>query len=115
MKTHKENNFDIIRLFAASLVIISHSFGFAGKDDILAAASGYTSLGILGVYIFFIISGHLISQSFLSRGSVMVCFIGRLLRIYPALIAIVLFTIFVAGPICTTLSLKDYFIATETW
>ena len=65
--TYRKNNFDFIRFAAALIVILSHSFPISyGKDvsDPLKNITGSVSFGLLGVYIFFIISGFLILISY---------------------------------------------------
>ena len=63
----------------------------------------------LGLFIFFSISGYLISMSWDMDPSLKRYFIKRALRIFPALIVVVLLSVFVLGPLLTTWSLKDYF------
>jgi peptidoglycan/LPS O-acetylase OafA/YrhL len=56
-----------------------------------------TNFGALGVKIFFVVSGFLVTQSWLARQSVAPFVAARALRIYPALIAATLLTIALAG------------------
>lgn len=64
------NNFDLVRVIAAALVIISHGFlivhGTSGAEP-LASISAYT-LGQHSVNVFFTLSGLLVSAS-LDRAS----------------------------------------------
>lgn len=85
--THN-NNFDLIRLFAASQVFLHHLYNIVGVDlgTVINAMSHFLVL-FPGVPIFFFISGYLISQSFETSRSLKSYSIKRLLRIYPALIA----------------------------
>lgn len=108
----QDNNYDLIRLLAACSVIISHSYIIIGlqEEDFL---SKHTRSNIcfsdLGVWTFFIISGFLITQS-LDRSKNFLDFIWkRFIRIYPALIVVVLLSMFVLGPAITDYSLPDYF------
>ncbi len=103
----RRNNFDFIRFAAASFVIISHSFALAGSYA--EPKIGTTTLGTLGVNIFFIISGYLITQSWELHPRVS-AFIGkRLLRIVPGLVGATLFVLLIVGPIFTSLPLDQYF------
>lgn len=103
----RHNNFDLIRFVAATLVIISHSFAAAGGHT--EPGIGSNSLGTIGVYVFFTISGFLVTRSWLLHPRVS-AFIGkRLLRILPGLAGATLFVLFIIGPIFTTLPLKQYF------
>lgn len=109
----RENNFDFLRFIAAALVIFSHSYpvsgNFGDRNPLLVLTHGKLAFGTLAVDIFFIMSGFLISASFLRSKSVANYWRARVLRIYPGLIAAVVVTIVVIGPAVTTLPLKDYF------
>lgn len=75
------NNFDLIRLFAATEVAIKHGLLHLGLG-----AGLFDRLSILpGVPIFFLISGYLIFQSFSNSRSVAEFALNRVVRIYPAL------------------------------
>lgn len=114
---HDNNHFDILRLFAALLVILSHSYAIAGIPDVepLLARGTNTSLGGLAVYIFFIISGYLITQSLLRSPDFKTYFIKRALRIFPALWVVTLLTVFLIGPAITALPSREYFSSFETY
>ncbi len=115
MKEHK-NNFDFLRLFAASLVIISHNIGhYGGFRDPLKMINHSFGLGTTGVFIFFIISGYLITMSWLKSKNIINYFRNRVLRIFPALIVVLLFSIFIVGPLFTNLALSDYFTNLATY
>ena len=57
----------------------------------------------------FFISGYLINESLKKGASVQKFLISRALRIYPALITMLAFTIFIVGPAYTKNSLSTYF------
>jgi peptidoglycan/LPS O-acetylase OafA/YrhL len=82
------NNFDLIRLFAASQVFLHHLYNILGVN-FGSMVNGVSHFLVLfpGVPIFYFISGFLISQSFENSGSIKSYFVKRFLRIYPALIA----------------------------
>jgi peptidoglycan/LPS O-acetylase OafA/YrhL len=100
---HK-NNFDIIRFFAASSVVLSHSFQLpTGKveDDPLWVLSHQTStIGSMAVWVFFIISGYLVISS-AERSRPFAYFMARVLRIFPALMLVAFMSSFVLGPLIT--------------
>jgi peptidoglycan/LPS O-acetylase OafA/YrhL len=73
------------------------------------------SIGQVGVVAFFFISGFLITQSYLRDENPKKFLVSRCLRIFPALIIVVLFTAFVIGPILTNLSIQNYFKNTGTY
>ncbi|MBN1495680.1 MAG: acyltransferase [Spirochaetes bacterium] len=115
---HHQNNFDFIRFFAANLVIISHSFPISYGNNLnepIFRVTDEITLGGIGVYIFFIVSGFLITRSCERSDSIYNFFRNRALRIYPALIVAVLITAFIMGPILSKLSLLEYFSRTETY
>lgn len=115
----RKNNFDIIRFIAASLVIVAHAYVLNGANPILGPFAYITgnqmTFGTLGVSIFFMISGFLILQSFEHSKTVWHYALSRILRIFPALIVLVLLTVFVLGPLMTQLSLTAYFSHSETY
>ena len=57
----RDNNFDLLRLLAAWAVLVSHSYALVGRDQPLHQLG--TSLGNLGVLVFFAVSGLLIRRS----------------------------------------------------
>lgn len=111
LKRHS-NNFDFLRVLAALLVLISHCpelFNYSVfNSDPLNQSIGM-GMGRTAVLIFFIISGYLITRSWESKKSISKFFISRFLRIYPALIVITILSVFVLGPLLTTLNTSEYF------
>lgn len=110
----RENNFDILRLGAALLVIASHSYPLLGlrpQEPILAR--GYDTGGALAVATFFVISGFLVTRSVLQR-SCLSYLTSRVLRIIPALFVLTMLEVFLFGPLVTTLPLRDYFASQTT-
>jgi peptidoglycan/LPS O-acetylase OafA/YrhL len=108
----RKNSFDAIRLFAAILVIFGHSFPITGTG---APGAGLISLGDVGVWTFFILSGYLISKSWDQYPRFNVFFAKRALRIFPGLIVAVLSTIAITGLFFTTLPVKEFLFSQETW
>lgn len=100
------NNFDIIRLFAAVLVIYGHAFPLTGVVPPVLLGN---SVQAFGVKIFFVISGFLITASWNSDPNPIRFAIRRALRIIPGLTLVVFLAAFVLGPIFTTISLSEYF------
>lgn len=101
----RDNNFKLLRLVAASLVILGHSFSVVLGPSVVMPPAPWLpmSFGGLAVNIFFVLSGFLIAKSFDERGSVKAFVVARVLRIYPAAIVAILFTVFVVGWSFTTL------------
>ncbi len=112
-KNQRDNNFDFLRFLAASVVIVSHNFViFRLKEPGLY---NYNTLGGIGVSIFFVMSGFLITKSWKENPHFITFLKKRSLRIFPALFFIILFCSFVLGPIVTTLDLIEYFKNGQTW
>ncbi len=110
----RNNNLDALRLIGAVLVIFAHSFAINGLPNIMPPF--YTDhYGLIGVGIFFIISGFLITQSYLRSKNPIRFIWSRFLRIFPALIFVTLFLVFVLGPLLTTLPKGEYLMHPWTW
>jgi peptidoglycan/LPS O-acetylase OafA/YrhL len=109
--THYKNNFDFLRLTAATLVLISHQRALMGETDF--GLNERFSLGVLGVCIFFIVSGYLVTQSWLRDPNVFRFLIKRFLRIWPGLFVVTCIAALVVGPIVTGLDIKSYFSSLE--
>ncbi|MEJ8598860.1 acyltransferase family protein [Riemerella anatipestifer] len=92
----RENNFDFLRLLFASSVIISHSYPLTevrDKEILMVITNGQLDLGGFSVACFFIISGYLIYQSLERSSSIKNYIWKRVLRLYPALIVMLLLTV----------------------
>lgn len=115
----RNNNLDLIRLIAASLVIWSHAYpivkGKGAEQPLNGITNGQMSLGDLGVAIFFILSGFLVSQSMFRLNDLTDYIKARVLRIFPGLIFCIALSLLIIGPIFTTLSLPDYFTNNATY
>lgn len=111
LSVDRNNNLNLLRMIAASAVIISHSFPItAGKDAIqpMEELTG-VQLGTMGLYVFFAISGFLIADSY-HRSRTMSHFVtARFLRIFPGLLVVLLVTVLALGPLTSTLPLGEYF------
>jgi peptidoglycan/LPS O-acetylase OafA/YrhL len=114
----RANNFDALRLLAAAAVIFSHSFLLsAGRQDdepLMRLTGSQTILGLVGVFVFFIISGFLVTQSFETTASAPRFLAKRALRIYPALAVCLLLCTFALGPALSALPLADYLASPGT-
>lgn len=109
----RNNNFDIIRFIAAIMVIFAHAYPLTyGNSDyelLNQITNKQMTFGTLGVAIFFVISGFLIFQSYTHAPNILVYTKARCLRIFPALIVVLILTTFVFGPLMTELSMAEYF------
>jgi peptidoglycan/LPS O-acetylase OafA/YrhL len=111
-----ENNFDLIRFVAATLVLFSHAYPLSrlGQEPIIAL-TGYESGGAIGVATFFVISGYLVAASNLRTNDLRQYARNRALRIFPGFIVVVLLAMFCLGPVATTLPAGAYFSDLTTW
>lgn len=114
----RHNNFDFIRFLAASLVIYSHAIPLSAGNEgefLKDLTDGKWSFGSLSVAVFFVISGFLIAQSY-DRSKNPVQYIkARALRIFPGLICVLILSVFVLGPLFTTLPVGTYFRTPQTY
>jgi peptidoglycan/LPS O-acetylase OafA/YrhL len=110
----RRNNFDVLRLLAASLVLFSHSYALTAHAEPFADVSGWT-FGEVGVVMFFAMSGFLIAKSWSEQPRLRPFSVKRALRLLPALVVAVSVTVLVVGPLFTTLPLRSYFSDPTTW
>ncbi|WP_257111209.1 acyltransferase family protein [Pseudomonas ficuserectae] len=92
---NRNNAFDLIRHVAALAVLVSHHYVLSGFQEPML--KGYNSLGAIAVLAFFVISGFLISQSFLNTPSVYLYLEKRIARLFPALIVCAGVMVYIAG------------------
>ena len=113
----RDNNLNLIRAVAATAVLVSHAYPIALGPEAIQPLKTWTghSLGSLSVYVFFAISGFLISMSFERTSSWMSFLAARALRLFPGLLVSLLFVAFIIGPLATTLGLGAYFTHIETY
>lgn len=115
--TGRDNNFNLLRMVAASAVLVSHAWPIALGKNTLEPLSGWVkqSLGGVAVTFFFAASGFFITKSFLRRTSLTDFIMARLSRIYPALIVVLVLTAFVLGPVLSRLTIYNYLSRAEVW
>ena len=111
-KPGRANNFDALRLFAAVSVIFSHAFliaeGTEANEPIVRLTGNQTILGLCGVFIFFTISGYLVTESYCRNPSPWRFAVKRTLRIYPGLLLNIAICALLLGPLVTSLPLGTY-------
>ncbi|HEY4471855.1 MAG TPA: acyltransferase [Stellaceae bacterium] len=114
---HRRNNFDALRLIAAVSVVFSHSFliaeGSEANEPFIWLTGNQCILGLVGVFVFFVISGYLVTESWCRSPMPGRFALRRFLRIYPGLIVNVALCAFVLGPLVTSLPLAAYFHGPE--
>ena len=112
----RNNNFNLLRFLAATVVIFSHGYaltGHATEEPLRRWSGGATYLGLLAVAMFFIISGFLVSKSFVERRTIGAFAAARALRIYPALVAATLLSVVLAGA-SSTVAWKEFLVDPQT-
>ena len=114
---HRRNNFDFLRIVAALMVLFGHSYVLSGRGGFepLVLHTGLDGFGGLGVSIFFVISGFLVTASYDRLPDARAYFAGRLLRILPGLAAALALTALVLGPLLTDLPAAVYYGDPATW
>ncbi len=114
----RQNNLNLLRLVFALMVLVTHSYpltrGAGPQGSDFAAPYLRFSLGTLGVFGFFFISGLLVTRSLLSRCNLMDFLRARCLRIFPGLVVVLLVTGFIVGPLATELPPTEYFSSRDT-
>lgn len=116
------NNFDTLRVILAGLVVVSHAFplgrGSNATEPLFVLTHGQSTLGELSVWGFFVISGFLITQSWLRSPSPRLYLKRRVARIYPGFVAAAVFSALVIVPIASDagaashISLVEFLFAT---
>lgn len=113
----RDNNFNLLRMIAASAVLVSHAYPLAlgGSAMEPLAEVAPTNLGRLAVAVFFAVSGFFITKSFDRRQSLIRFGTDRVLRIMPGLFVVLILSVAVLGPLFTVLPSGSYWSAWETW
>ncbi len=108
----RRNNFDALRLIAASSVIFTHAFliteGEQNRDPLVVLTRNQCATGLVGVFVFFAISGFLVTQSWEQTNSLPRFLAKRALRIYPGYAVCILAITLGLGAAMTSLPLGDY-------
>jgi peptidoglycan/LPS O-acetylase OafA/YrhL len=111
------NNFTLIRLIAALLVLYGHSFFLAAPCasciDITRRFLNYHYSGDLGLFIFFVVSGFFVTMSMDRAKSLSAFAISRALRILPGLLTFILVSAFAIAPFYLTVDLSEYLKSDE--
>ncbi|ALX06035.1 acyltransferase family protein [Aeromicrobium erythreum] len=117
VKVHdaRANNFNLLRLVAASAVIFSHAAEIAGaRPDAIEEWIGYSG-GWIAVSAFFSISGFLIYRSMVSSRNVKIFMVARGLRIFPGLWVMLVLTTMVLGLTVAAGGPSSYFTSPQVY
>ena len=107
----RDNNFNLIRMVAASCVLVSHAESIVHGPDVVEPLEVFfhgTTLGNFAVMVFFAISGFLIARSFDRSPGLVRFFLARFLRLYPALVVVLVVTVTVAGLGLTDSTMREF-------
>ncbi|MFD0987473.1 acyltransferase family protein [Methyloligella solikamskensis] len=120
--TGRDNNFNLIRFLAATVVLLDHSVALAGTGEPRLLVLGpltidllVVPLGRIAVDVFFVVSGFLVTRSVLTRPTVLDFTIARVLRLFPALLVVSFVIAFVLGPLISDRSFSEYFGDLKAW
>ncbi|QNJ99860.1 acyltransferase family protein [Dyella telluris] len=107
----EQDNFLLLRLMAASLVIYGHGNAISANaafPDVFVWLGWGSYSGAIAVSAFFVISGFMITGSYLRRRHLPSFLWARFLRIYPAYAFCLVVTAYLVGAMVTTWPLADY-------
>ena len=102
---NRRNNFNLIRLIGAILVLVGHMGPIMG---IQTPVMGQGLHGI-GVEILFLIGGYLITESWIHDPNPLRYSIRRFFRLWPPFAVMTLIMMFLAGPLLSNLGTEGYF------
>jgi peptidoglycan/LPS O-acetylase OafA/YrhL len=99
------NNFNLLRLAFALMVIVAHAFALVNRNadglEPFLRIFGTWHMGEFAVHSFFILSGFLLTGSWLADPRLAIFLRKRLLRILPGFFVAVAFCMLVVGPLST--------------
>lgn len=110
-------NGNMIRTLCAFVVIINHSFYLSKNeyDPLFILTNGQIGLGGFAVTIFFFFSGLYVTKSITKNKNYKSFMMSRCKRIFPQLWIVTFFSMFLLGPLFTTLNMFEYFTNIETY
>jgi peptidoglycan/LPS O-acetylase OafA/YrhL len=115
----RQDNFKLVRLLAASAVIYGHAHALASNQsiprDVVSLLLNVTYSGEVAVWAFFVVSGYLVMGSWQRLQHVGLFLQARARRVWPGLLAVLLVTVLLLGPLWSSATLSQYFSDKNTW
>ena len=115
----RKNNFGVIRLVLAALVVFAHSYTAvddpSASDFLNRLTNGRWGLGSLAVDGFFIASGFLVSESLHHSKRTRDFIIKRLFRLYPGFVVLWMFQSFFLAPLVSAGPFNWYSLKQGGW
>lgn len=108
----RENNYNVLRMTGAAAVMYGHMFALMGTQ---APALYANEVHALGFKMLMVLSGYMVTKSYLNDSNTVHYFGKRFFRIMPGLLFYTLVAIFILGPFCSTLPADEYFKHPYTW
>ena len=114
----QRGSFDCNRLVASILVLFSHSYALlqqSNAEPLRRLSAGRHDFGEIAVYIFFSMSGYLVTLSWQRDGNLLRFLQRRALRVFPGLAVVVVVSALLLGPVMSSLAVGSYFSHAATW
>ncbi len=112
----RNNNFNLLRMIGALTIMFAHAMFITIGDDInFETYPVKYTLGITTLNLFFVLSGMLVTASWMKHSDVITYAVSRIMRIIPGLMVVSFFLPFVLGPFVTKLPLNEYFTNPSVW
>lgn len=114
----RSDNFLILRMVAASMVIYGHAHAIApavNATDLFVRMGWGIYSGDIAVNVFFLVSGFLVTGSYIRQKSLYAFAKARFLRVYPAYVLNVVVLALVYGLLFTTLPKAVYLHSATVW
>lgn len=108
--SNHNNNLSLLKFIASLFVILSHSSEF-----VKSPAPINLPLGTIAVSFFFFVSGYYSIKSIEKYNNDKLYIKNRIIAIIPLLVEVALISVFIIGPLCTNLPLKEYFMNINTY
>lgn len=112
----RNNNFNLLRMIGALTIMFAHAMFITIGDDInFETYPVKYTLGITTLNLFFVLSGMLVTASWMKHNDLVTYVLSRAFRILPGLMVVSFVVPFIIGPFVTQLTLSEYFSDSRVW